>query len=114
VGEPLKRSVMLDFFRVITIEMSILVIIFPLLLGIAGVIYKGCPKTRRALLSITVCSLASLILILMIYNLHVFSDLLAAEAGLLVIEGLVFVFLFSLPFVLWGWSREVVGEVTRR
>jgi hypothetical protein len=93
--------------------MSILVIVFPLVLGIAGVIYRGSPKTRKALLSITVCCLASLILILMIYNHHVFSGLLASEVGLLMMEGLFFVFLFLLPFVLWGWSREVFLKAER-
>jgi hypothetical protein len=94
--------------------MSILVIIFPLVLGIGGVIYAGSPKTRRGLWSITACCLFSLIFILMLYNLPLLATLLDSYAGLMVMQGLFFAFLFPLPFVLLGWSKEVLSRVESR
>jgi hypothetical protein len=93
--------------------MSILVIIFPLILGIGAVIYAGAPKTRRGLWGITACCLISLSFILMLYHLPLLAALLGSYAGLLLMEGLFFAFLFSLPFVLLGWSGKVLGRVRR-
>jgi hypothetical protein len=94
--------------------MSILVIIFPLVLGIAGIIYAGSPETRRGLWGVTACCLFSLIFILMLYNLPYLARLLDSYAGLMLLQGLFFVLLFSLPFVLLGWSKEALAKVGRR
>jgi hypothetical protein len=94
--------------------MSILVIIFPLVLGIAGVIYAGSPETRRGLWGITAGCLLSLMFILMLYNLPHLAGLLDSYTGLMLMQGLFFVFLISLPFVLVGWSKEAFARVGRR
>ncbi len=89
--------------------MSILVIIFPLVLGIAGAFYRGSPRTRRGLWGVTACSAASLILILSMYHLP-FLKLLGDEWGLLLLEGLFFMLLVCAPFALLGWSKELLGK----
>jgi hypothetical protein len=94
--------------------MSILVIIFPLVLGITGVIYAGSPETRRGLWSITAGCLFSLMFILMLYNLPQLAGLLDSHTGLMLMQGLFFVFLISLPFVLVGWSKEAFAGIGRR
>jgi hypothetical protein len=89
--------------------MSILVILFPLLLGIVGSLYWGSPETRKGLWGVTACSVVSLILILAIYNLPFFK-FLYNEKGLLLLEGLFFALLFSAPFMLLGWVKELLGK----
>lgn len=92
--------------------MSILVIVFPLMLGIAGSLYWGSPETRKGLWAVTACSFVSLILILALYNLPLFR-FLGDEKGLLLLEGLFFALLFSAPFTLLGWAKELRVKIGR-
>jgi hypothetical protein len=50
----------------------------------------------------------------MLYNLSHLARLLDSYAGLMLMQGLFFAFLFSLPFVLLGWSKEALAKVGRR
>lgn len=94
--------------------MSILVIIFPLILGVAAVIYFGGPSTRGALWGVTACSVLSLTVILAIYHLAVLKPLLNHPRIIVPMEGLFFAFLFSTPFTLVGWAQEARGLFRRK
>jgi len=50
----------------------------------------------------------------MLYNLPHLVGLLGSHTGLMLMQGLFFVFLISLLFVLVGWSKEAFARVSKK